>query len=88
MNKAFDIVDYPIWRGKDNNKTRSVTKMLEDIVKYKREWDSFKKSTDRQKFQEKLQDIEVQYLLHTQTGENIGVQTYKDTKIIIEKIDR
>ena len=87
MNKAFDIVDYPIWRGKDNNKTRSVTKMLEDIVKYKREWDSFK-STDRQKFQEKSEDIEAQYLLHTQTGENIGVQTYKDTKIIIEKIDR
>ena len=87
MNKAFDIVDYPIWRGKDNNKTRSVTKMLEDIVKYKREWDSFK-STDRQKFQEKSEDIEAQYLLHTQTGENIGVQTYKDTKIIIEKIVR
>ena len=87
MNKKFAIVDYPIWRGKDNNKTRSVTEMLEDIVKYKREWKSFEKATGCQKLQDKLRDIKVQYLLHTQTGENIGVQTYKDTKIIIERID-
>ena len=84
MNKTFAIVDYPIWRGEDNIKTRSVTEMLEDIVKYKREWKSFEKAKD---YQKKLQDIKVQYLLHTQTGENIGVQTYRDTKKIIERMD-
>lgn len=87
MNVAFEITDKPAWRGDDSSNIPSVKQMLNDIVDYIKIWEKFSKETDLEKLHEKLREIKLQYLVHTQTGEDIGVQTYEDTKVIIETID-
>ena len=87
MNVTFEITDKPVWRGDDSSNIPSVKEMLKDIAKYIKRWEKFSKETDCQKLYEKLREIKLQYLVHTQTGEDIGVQTYEGTKVIIEKID-
>ena len=87
MNIRFEITDKPAWRGDDSSNIPSVKQMLKDIVSYIKTWKKVSKEINLQKLHKKLREIKLQYLVHTQTGENIGVQSYEDTKVFIETID-
>ena len=81
MNLDFQITEYPEWREDKTNYSPRVTTMLKDIVKYIKKWEVFKKQEDQ-----KLQEIKVKYIVHTQTEEGIGVKSQKETADIINKI--
>ena len=88
MNLKFEITNDPFWRRDDSSDVPSVKEMLEDIANYFKTWKSYKEEVCPDKIKEKLWHIKLEYLLHTQTVEDIGVQNYKDTKEIMEEIDK
>ena len=81
MNLDFQITECPEWREDKTNYSPPVTTMLKDIVKSIKKWEVFKKQEDQ-----KLQEIKVKYIVHTQTEEGIGVKSQKETADIINKI--
>ena len=81
MNLDFQIAECPKWREDKTNYSPPVTTMLKDIVKYIKKWEVFKKQEVQ-----KLQEVKVKCIVHTQTEEGIGVKSQKETADIINKI--
>ena len=87
MNLDFEITEFPKWREDKSKYSPGVKIMLKDIVDYIKKWEDFKKQKEPIELRQKLREIRVRYIVHTQIEEDIGVKSSKETAHIIDEID-
>ena len=83
--ETVDVPKNPIWRNRNESSNHpSICKMLETIAN---DLDFYKSIPNNQKYQNKLCELKIKYVLNSNRGENEGTQTLESTEAALNRKD-